>query len=328
MRRALEASGVRPEEVDYVSAHGTGTRANDKNECEAMRRVFGAKIPPVSSIKSMLGHAMGAASAFEAVACALAVSEGALADDQPRDARRGVPHRLRAQRLAPGGRARRAQQRVRIRRQQLRDGVRARRLTARQARKRPSFCLYLVFFTLRRSKSSLAPIAHLIVSGESMNRPSGSRVARDFDLTHAPMTLVRIALSGEIHLVRIVDPQMRVVDPTRRISSAAIRWRRPSLSGIPSRPQDPPTWNNFRVVRPNSLTRTRYFPSGDGSSELRWCKGRTTASETEKARPPGRESLRPLFPKSWGKLNPWTRRMMTITPPAMMRNTATGSSRQ
>jgi 3-oxoacyl-[acyl-carrier-protein] synthase II len=78
MRRALEASGVRPEEVGYISAHGTGTRANDKNECEAMRRVFGGKIPPVSSIKSMLGHAMGAASAFEAVACVLAVAEGAI----------------------------------------------------------------------------------------------------------------------------------------------------------------------------------------------------------------------------------------------------------
>jgi 3-oxoacyl-[acyl-carrier-protein] synthase II len=78
MRRALGASGVLPEEVDYVSAHGTGTRMNDMTECEALRRVFGVKVPPVSSIKSMLGHSMGAASAFEAVACVLAVSEGAL----------------------------------------------------------------------------------------------------------------------------------------------------------------------------------------------------------------------------------------------------------
>jgi 3-oxoacyl-[acyl-carrier-protein] synthase II len=78
MRRALAAAGAAPEEVGYVSAHGTGTRMNDKTECEALRRVFGARIPPTSSIKSMLGHAMGAASAFESVACVMAVADGAL----------------------------------------------------------------------------------------------------------------------------------------------------------------------------------------------------------------------------------------------------------
>jgi 3-oxoacyl-[acyl-carrier-protein] synthase II len=78
MERALARSRVAPESVSYVSAHGTGTRINDRTECEAIRRVFGPRAGrlPVSSIKSMLGHAMGAASALEAIACVLAVHEG------------------------------------------------------------------------------------------------------------------------------------------------------------------------------------------------------------------------------------------------------------
>jgi 3-oxoacyl-[acyl-carrier-protein] synthase II len=75
MKKALRASGIRPEEVDYISAHGTGTVANDKNECAAIKDVFGTRYKkvPISSIKSMLGHSMGAASALEAAACALVV---------------------------------------------------------------------------------------------------------------------------------------------------------------------------------------------------------------------------------------------------------------
>jgi 3-oxoacyl-[acyl-carrier-protein] synthase II len=75
MERALADAGVVPEEVSYVSAHGTGTPTNDRLEVLAFRRVFGAAAPrvPISSIKSMLGHTMGAASAIEAAACALAV---------------------------------------------------------------------------------------------------------------------------------------------------------------------------------------------------------------------------------------------------------------
>lgn len=80
VRRAIEdclrSSGLSPAEVDYVSAHGTGTPANDKTESAAVSAVFGAKAPPISSIKSVLGHAMGAATAFEAVACALALDTG------------------------------------------------------------------------------------------------------------------------------------------------------------------------------------------------------------------------------------------------------------
>lgn len=75
MRKAMKEAGVEKEDVDYISAHGTGTRANDQNECAAIKEVFGPRYPaiPVSSIKSMLGHAMGAASALEAISCALTV---------------------------------------------------------------------------------------------------------------------------------------------------------------------------------------------------------------------------------------------------------------
>jgi 3-oxoacyl-[acyl-carrier-protein] synthase II len=75
MRRALEESGTRPEEVSYISAHGTGTATNDRLETIAVKRLFRehAYRVPVSSAKSMLGHTMGAASAIEAAVCALAV---------------------------------------------------------------------------------------------------------------------------------------------------------------------------------------------------------------------------------------------------------------
>jgi len=75
MEKALREAGIAKEEVSYISAHGTGTVANDKMECASIREVFGPlyKGIPVSSIKSMLGHTMGAASALEAIACALIV---------------------------------------------------------------------------------------------------------------------------------------------------------------------------------------------------------------------------------------------------------------
>ncbi|MEW6586335.1 MAG: beta-ketoacyl-[acyl-carrier-protein] synthase family protein [Nitrospirota bacterium] len=75
MRNAMRAAGVTSEQVDYISAHGTGTQANDKTECAAIKLIFGDRYREVlvSSIKSMLGHTMGAASALEAVACALVV---------------------------------------------------------------------------------------------------------------------------------------------------------------------------------------------------------------------------------------------------------------
>ena len=80
MRNALKDAGLEPGDVDYISAHGTGTPANDRTECAAIRNVFNSHTDhlPVSSIKSMLGHTMGAASALEAITCVLALHHGAI----------------------------------------------------------------------------------------------------------------------------------------------------------------------------------------------------------------------------------------------------------
>jgi 3-oxoacyl-[acyl-carrier-protein] synthase II len=69
-------AGVRPSDVDFVSAHGTGTKANDVTEAAAIRKVFGDKPPSTISIKAMIGHTMGAASALASAACALALTHG------------------------------------------------------------------------------------------------------------------------------------------------------------------------------------------------------------------------------------------------------------
>ena len=78
MAMAMSESGVTIDDIDYISAHGTGTPTNDRVESLAVRRLFGARADkvPMSSIKSMIGHTMGAASAIEAVACALAIDTG------------------------------------------------------------------------------------------------------------------------------------------------------------------------------------------------------------------------------------------------------------
>lgn len=77
MELALRGAALTPDDVSYISAHGTGTPTNDRLESLAVTRVFGAGTRvPISSIKSMIGHTMGAASAIEAGVCALAVHEG------------------------------------------------------------------------------------------------------------------------------------------------------------------------------------------------------------------------------------------------------------
>lgn len=80
MMEALEQSCLSPDDVSYISAHGTGTPANDASESRAVRKAFGPRADelPTSSIKSMIGHAMGAASAIEAVACALIIRTGVI----------------------------------------------------------------------------------------------------------------------------------------------------------------------------------------------------------------------------------------------------------
>jgi 3-oxoacyl-[acyl-carrier-protein] synthase II len=77
---ALREARVDPHDVDYINAHGTSTRLNDLMETAAVKRVFGekAKKLPMSSIKSMVGHLIGAAGAVEAVALSLSLREGAL----------------------------------------------------------------------------------------------------------------------------------------------------------------------------------------------------------------------------------------------------------
>lgn len=78
MRQALQTSSLGPDDVDYINAHGTGTQLNDATEVKAIKTVFGAaaKRLMVSSTKSMHGHALGAASALEAVATVKAIKEG------------------------------------------------------------------------------------------------------------------------------------------------------------------------------------------------------------------------------------------------------------
>ncbi len=73
IRWALREARIDPSEVDYVNAHGTSTRLNDLMETVAVKRVFESKAPklPLSSIKSMVGHLIGAAGAVEAAALAL-----------------------------------------------------------------------------------------------------------------------------------------------------------------------------------------------------------------------------------------------------------------
>jgi 3-oxoacyl-[acyl-carrier-protein] synthase II len=78
MRRALADAGLTPDDVGYVSGHGTGTPANDAMEAKVMRVVFGERAGqvPTSSIKSFVGHTLGAAGAVEAVASVLALRHG------------------------------------------------------------------------------------------------------------------------------------------------------------------------------------------------------------------------------------------------------------
>lgn len=80
MRAAIRAAGLQPSDIDYISAHGTGTEENDKLETLGIRQVFGdhAKNVPISSIKSMMGHLVAAAGAVELITCVLAIRDQVL----------------------------------------------------------------------------------------------------------------------------------------------------------------------------------------------------------------------------------------------------------
>ncbi|MFH8349170.1 beta-ketoacyl-[acyl-carrier-protein] synthase family protein [Streptomyces sp. NPDC018045] len=93
MRRAHRNAGVAAGEIDYICAHGTGTPANDAAEWRAVLDVFGSSPPPTSSVKSMLGHTMGAAGAFGVLACAVGLAEGFLPPTaHHRQPDPGLPH--------------------------------------------------------------------------------------------------------------------------------------------------------------------------------------------------------------------------------------------
>lgn len=76
MTKALEMSGLHPSDIDYVKAHGTGTPNNDSSESAALERVFGDRMPDVSSTKSFTGHTTSACGGVESVFCILAMQQG------------------------------------------------------------------------------------------------------------------------------------------------------------------------------------------------------------------------------------------------------------
>ncbi|MGD9115819.1 MAG: beta-ketoacyl-ACP synthase II [Dehalococcoidia bacterium] len=80
VQRALDKGRVRPEEIDYINAHGTSTELNDKMETRAIKKVFGEQAykVPISSTKSMTGHMVGSAGAIEAAICVMAIGNGVI----------------------------------------------------------------------------------------------------------------------------------------------------------------------------------------------------------------------------------------------------------
>ena len=80
MTWAIEDAGIRPDEIDYINAHGTSTPLNDSIETRAIKSVFGeaAYKVGISSTKSMIGHALGGAGGMESVACVMSIVDGAM----------------------------------------------------------------------------------------------------------------------------------------------------------------------------------------------------------------------------------------------------------
>ena len=80
MKLAIRGAGIKPEEIDYINAHGTSTPLNDRQETQAIKTALGEESyrVPISSTKSMTGHLLGAGGALEAMACVLAIQHGTI----------------------------------------------------------------------------------------------------------------------------------------------------------------------------------------------------------------------------------------------------------
>ncbi|MEV0623579.1 beta-ketoacyl-[acyl-carrier-protein] synthase family protein, partial [Nonomuraea sp. NPDC050404] len=105
MRQALADAGISPTDVVHVNAHGTGTPLNDVTEAQVIARLFGAGHLPVTAIKSVLGHAIGAAGAIEAVVSVLTLRELAVpptANLHTQDPRCEIDVVRRLRRIEPG----------------------------------------------------------------------------------------------------------------------------------------------------------------------------------------------------------------------------------
>lgn len=103
MKQAIADAGLKPEDIDYINAHGTATPNNDQTEMEAFRRVFGERIPPFSSTKSFTGHTTSASGSIETVICLLAMQNGfipaTLGCSTPMEGSAPVTHTLTGQNL-------------------------------------------------------------------------------------------------------------------------------------------------------------------------------------------------------------------------------------
>jgi len=107
MKCAIDSAGIRPDQVDYINAHGTSTDLNDKSEFQAIQNVFGDHVArmPVSSTKSMTGHLLGAAGGIEAIFCVLTIERDIIPptinymEPDPEILLDVVPHQARAARI-------------------------------------------------------------------------------------------------------------------------------------------------------------------------------------------------------------------------------------
>jgi hypothetical protein len=147
IRAALHRADLLPQQIDYINVHGTGTPYNDAMESAAVRAVFGESIPPISGLKGMLGHTLGAAGVVETIACVLAMQEQFL-PGTPRlnTIAEGLP-RKSDKRTAPGNPAQTHPETQ----HRLRRGERRVDLGTKMKHQHPSF-------NLQRSSKFQAPI--------------------------------------------------------------------------------------------------------------------------------------------------------------------------